>query len=118
MSGGASFNSSFEVAPMREPVTKTKGYLFFLICFQCLQTTFSSPDSMLSAEAPEFIPRIPNLVSPNLIHASQHRNQHPINQNAFRSQGPLHHFSVSSLNTYKKIRSYVMKRKFKRMLNI
>lgn len=31
MSGGASFNSSFEVTPMREPIQKTKGKNFHMI---------------------------------------------------------------------------------------
>lgn len=94
MSGGASFNSSFEVAPMREPIQKTKGNLWPLwISFDSLFFSWP-PDSMLSAEAPEFVPR------PQPINTSHHRNQQSANHNAYRNHGPAQNFPVRNKKIY------------------
>ncbi|XP_031621959.1 polyadenylate-binding protein-interacting protein 1 [Contarinia nasturtii] len=71
MSGSASFNSTFEVSQMRNPIQKTK------------------VDSILSAEAPEFVPRVNGSIPVNLAAQTFHRNQpavQMVSHNAYRNQ--------------------------------
>lgn len=95
---GASFNSSFEVAPMREPIQKNKGEINNSPCPNCFNIIIFLADSILSAEAPEFVPRLSNMVSPHAAPTSHQRNQQAgpiLNHNVYRNHGPPHHYSVT-----------------------
>lgn len=100
MSGNASFNSTFEVTPMREPIQKSKGKSQYLhYNSPLIINKFFDSDSMLSAEAPEFIPRACTNVTPH----SHHRNQstvHMVGQNTYRNQNHGLHFSVRNISIY------------------
>lgn len=84
-SGSSSFNSKFEVTPMREPIQKTK-------------------DSMLSVDAPEFVPRVTQ-TTPQLFHRNQHQilnrntnhNHGPHNQYSFRAPNNQHYHLASNV---------------------
>lgn len=107
MSGSASFNSKFELTPMREPIQKTKGQYSILrmklLELFYLSFIFPRSDSVLSADAPEFIPRVCKVDSvrstqstPQLFHRNQSSNQ-IANQNAYRNHNhvPHHQYSVN-----------------------
>lgn len=108
MSGSASFNSKFEVTPMREPIQRKKGRFISIsiIGDYIFNSDVLKLDSILSVDAPEFVPRVCTIESPRTTQAAPqlyHRNQPPIqiiNQNAYRNSnhGPNHQYPVNILS--------------------